>query len=96
MKRYVLFLTLASLAGSPPLLAAAPGAGPAVAAQAAPSENDKIKCRSIAVTGSLVRREKVCKTVGEWRRISLLGNERVRDLVATGATCGGGTCGNGN
>lgn len=55
----------------------------------------KIKCRRIEVTGSMIKKEKVCKTVGEWRRLSDRGNEAVRDLMDTGRTCAGGACGNG-
>jgi hypothetical protein len=55
-----------------------------------------VRCRSIQATGSLVRRERVCRTVAEWRRISQSGNDRARDVVGTGTICSGGQCGNGN
>lgn len=59
---------------------AAPAAAPA--APAAPTNpDDVIRCRSMEVTGSLARRERVCKTVGEWRRLADRGNENARDIV---------------
>lgn len=69
----------------------------APAATAAPSEDDqRIRCRRIEITGSLVRRERVCKTVAEWRRLSERGNDVARDIVGSGNVCAGGSCGNGN
>lgn len=38
-------------------------------------------CRRIEVTGSIARREKVCKTRGEWRRLSIAGNNAARAIV---------------
>jgi hypothetical protein len=58
--------------------------------------DQRVRCRSIQATGSLVRRERVCRTVAEWRRISQSGNDRARDVVGTGTVCSGGQCGNGN
>jgi hypothetical protein len=55
----------------------------------------RVRCRSIQATGSLVRRERVCRTVAEWRRIGQAGNDRARDVVGTGTICSGGQCGNG-
>lgn len=43
--------------------------------------DDKIKCRRVDVTGSLVRSEKVCKTIGEWRRLREGGNDNARDII---------------
>lgn len=51
-------------------------------AEGQPEDPDqRIKCRSMEVTGSLARRERVCKTVGEWRRLTDLGNQNARDIV---------------
>ena len=35
--------------------------------QKAQLDDQKIKCRKLEVTGSLVKREKVCKTIAGWR-----------------------------
>lgn len=64
-------------------------------AQAA-NPDDKIRCRRIAITGSLIKAEKVCKTVSEWRNLSDRGNDRAREYVGTGQVCAGGDCGHGN
>lgn len=48
----------------------------------APADPDQeIRCRRMAVTGSLARRERVCKTVGEWRRLGERGNDNARDII---------------
>lgn len=43
--------------------------------------DQKVKCRRVEVTGSLVRKERVCKTVAEWRAIQESGNQNARDIV---------------
>lgn len=71
-----------------PLLAAAATAtaqempSPALVAEAGAEHPDhKVKCRKIKVTGSLVRTEKICKTVLEWRRLRESGNSAARDIT---------------
>lgn len=54
--------------------------------------NDKVRCRKITVTGSLVKSEKTCKTVGEWRRLADRGNDVARDQWQNGLICSGGEC----
>lgn len=44
-------------------------------------DDQQIKCRKVAVTGSLVKKGKVCKTVAEWDRLRENGNQRARDIV---------------
>lgn len=56
------------------------------------SPDDKVRCRRIAITGSLIKAEKVCKTVGEWRRLADRGNDAVRDIMSTNTLCTGGEC----
>lgn len=60
-------------------------AAPANATPAAPATpanpDDVIRCRSMEVTGSLARRERVCKTVGEWRRLADRGNDTAREII---------------
>lgn len=60
------------------------------------TDDNKIRCRKIEVTGSLVRKTKVCRTVAEWREISDKGNRNVRDIVESGQVCAGGSACNGN
>lgn len=55
-----------------------------------------IKCRKISVTGSLVRKAKICRTVAEWKEIQANGNRTLRSVTDGGTTCAGGFCGNGN
>lgn len=43
--------------------------------------DDEVRCRRIEVTGSIARKEKVCKSIGEWRRLSESGNSVARAVV---------------
>lgn len=47
----------------------------------APNPDDQIRCRRMAVTGSIARFERVCKTVGEWRRLAQNGNDAARATI---------------
>lgn len=38
-------------------------------------------CRKIEITGSLVRKERVCKTKAEWRQIDEWGNRQGRAII---------------
>lgn len=38
-------------------------------------------CRRVEVTGSLARKERVCKTKAEWRAVDEDGNSRARAIV---------------
>jgi hypothetical protein len=62
------------------LQAAAPAPAPAAGSQ------DEMVCRRIEVTGSLARKERVCKTRLEWRRISDSSNSRARAIVEYSAS----------
>lgn len=87
------------IAVAPIAPAAAQDAPTAPVASTATPANDadqQIRCRRIEVTGSLVRRERICKTVAEWRRLSDRGNDVARAQMDNGRVCAGGTCGNGN
>lgn len=48
--------------------------------------DDKIKCRKVEVTGSLVKRGRVCKTVAQWKAIFNNGNENARAMVIDGTS----------
>ncbi|WP_422917708.1 hypothetical protein [Sphingobium cupriresistens] len=39
------------------------------------------RCKRIAVTGSLVRKERICKTNAEWRAMSEQQNRDADDLI---------------
>jgi len=83
------------LSASAPLAAADSETQTASSIAAAVNSDDKMRCRRIAETGSLVKGHKVCKAVGEWRRLSERGNDRAREYLGTGNVCAGGNCGNG-
>lgn len=46
----------------------------------------KIRCRKVEVTGSMVKKGRVCKTVAQWKTIISNGNENARALVIDGTT----------
>jgi hypothetical protein len=81
---------LAVLAG-----ASVPAAATATQSQspssAAPDPDEKIKCRKHLMTGSLVRKVKLCRTVAEWRRFYQESSETARALVGENV-CSGGEC----
>ncbi|WP_324696141.1 hypothetical protein ACLIMP_13675 [Novosphingobium aerophilum] len=89
MFRIVLATAALPLLGCLGVSAAAQAAEPAAATTtpvaAAPNAltdpDDVIKCRMIKVTGSRLAGERVCKPVGEWRRLRERGSEAARDIV---------------
>lgn len=82
-----LFFTAALLAM--PLVPAI-GAEDAAKQKAATSPDQEIKCRKVEVTGSLVKKGRVCKTVAEWRAIAENNNVLARKMVEDGTTRAGG------
>ena len=67
-------------------LAASPAFAEQGTAQPAASDPDQaIKCRRVDVTGSMIKKGKVCRTVAEWRRIVENGNRTARAVVEEGA-----------
>jgi hypothetical protein len=52
---------------------------------AANDPDQAIKCRKVEVTGSLVKKGKVCKTAAEWKRIQDNGNRVARAIWDQGA-----------
>lgn len=64
---------------------------------AAASDPDQaIKCRKVEVTGSLLKKGKVCRTIAEWKKIQANGNRTARAIAESGNVCAGGSCGNGD
>ena len=53
--------------------------------------DQKVKCRKVEVTGSLVRKGKVCRTIAEWKRLQQLGNDAARAMAGE-QVCSGGLC----
>ncbi len=51
--------------------------------------DDVVKCRTLAVTGSMVRKSRVCRTVAQWRRLSDAGNRDAREMLRESNICGG-------
>ena len=96
--RLLALASIAIIASAPVAPIAAQPTAPVADSNAAPADDadQQIRCRRIPITGSLVRRERVCKTVGEWRRLSDRGNDVARAQMDDGRVCAGGACGNGN
>lgn len=59
--------------------AAAPSVQPAQAVPENP--DDKIKCRSMSIIGSLAKKARICRTVREWRIARERGNDAARDIT---------------
>jgi hypothetical protein len=49
-----------------------------------------VRCRTVRVTGSLVKKGKVCKTLAQWRQMTESGNDLARRLVEDGTSRPGG------
>lgn len=90
MKKTAMILAAAASCLWMPLTATGAIAKQAAASDDSQSDDNKIRCRKMAVTGSLVKKTKVCRTVAEWREISAKGNQNVRDIVESGQVCAGG------
>ena len=84
MRYAVLAITAATLFLIAPATAKNEGVAAAQSQNADPDQ--KIKCRRVNVTGSLVKKGRVCKTVAEWRAIMDNGNYNARKLVEDGTT----------
>ena len=82
-------------------LAQAPASAPVTAPASAPTSQDgklakasdkvsdpdqAIRCRTVRVTGSLVKKGKVCKTLAQWRQMTDSGNDLARRLVEDGTS----------
>ena len=52
--------------------------------------DQSIRCRRVDVTGSLVKKGKVCKTIAEWRAIMDNNNYLARKMIEDGTTRPGG------
>lgn len=57
------------------------------------SDPNYIKCRKSEVMGSLVKKQRICRTNAQWKEAAALGNEGTREMVE-GFARSGGTNGN--
>lgn len=96
MKKTAMILVAAASCLSLPLTTVSVNAKQPTNKEDPQSDDNKIRCRKLEVTGSLVKKTKVCRTVAEWRAISTKGNQNVRDIVESGQVCAGGPCAGGN
>lgn len=78
--------------GAPPTTGAADESAATPNAETPDAADQRIRCRRIDMPGSIIRRERVCKTLAEWRRLSERGNDVARAIVESGRTCAGGQC----
>jgi hypothetical protein len=62
------------------ILAALQGASADASAPATDPSQEKV-CKRIDITGSLARKERVCKTRAEWERLAQSGNATARAIV---------------
>jgi hypothetical protein len=77
-------LTAAALVPAAPLLAA-PTAD-AGAEKLDPKDPNYVRCRKIQVTGSLVKKERICKTNAEWARANEDAQKNAEDLIGRNRT----------
>jgi hypothetical protein len=67
------------------------GSTSTAASDATAAKSDQaVRCRTVRVTGSLVKKGKVCKTLAQWRQMTESGNELARRLVEDGTSRPGG------
>ena len=84
MRFIVLAAVVASFVAVEP--AYAKNEGTAVPESQTANPDQKIKCRKVEVTGSMVKKGRVCKTIAEWKNIISNGNENARTLVIDGTS----------
>lgn len=95
--RALALLTVAAIAAVPALAltqAAPDSAASAETTQAKGTEEDpdaRVRCRRVEVTGSLVKRGRVCRTVREWRESSSNGNDNARKMIEDSTSRQGGS-----
>ena len=77
--KLVLLPLLALVLAAPPAVAADVAAAPT--AKLDPKDPDAIRCRRLEVTGSLVKKEKICKTNAEWKEIAEQQRKEGTDLI---------------
>lgn len=86
MKKIIIFAAVATLISFPSVTFAQGSDGSSGDTETSARENDpsqRIRCKRFAVTGSLVKKQRVCRTVAEWQEISENGNRYAKDIVDT-------------
>ena len=91
MRHAIVALTLAVALSTMPAFANEGTSKPAAA-----DPDQVVKCRKVEVTGSLLKKGKVCRTIAEWKQIQSNGNRTARAILESGQVCAGGECGHGN
>lgn len=94
--RILALLTVAAFAAVPALAltqTASDTGAPADTTQAKSAQDDdsRVRCRRVEVTGSLVKRGRVCRTVREWRESSSNGNDNARKMIEDSTSRQGGS-----
>jgi hypothetical protein len=84
--RLSLLLPLAALLAVPTAPLAAASTTEPAAEKLDPKDPDYVRCRKIAVTGSLVKKERICKTNAEWARANEDARNNAEDLVGRNRT----------
>ena len=93
----IIALLVASAVLAPAAMAKETYVDPAPTEKLDPRDPNYMRCRKILETGSLVKKQRICKTNAEWAKTNdemqrnadnLIGRNRVGfDCRATGATC---------
>jgi hypothetical protein len=83
MRKIIVAIAITSSFSLTPANASSETVKPATTAAADPDQ--AIKCRKVEVTGSLLKKGKVCRTIAEWKRIQESGNRTARAVVEEGA-----------
>ncbi len=55
-------------------------------ASSAEEDGSRIKCRRLKITGSLIPKKKVCKTIDQWNEIARYENEEAEAIVGKQVT----------
>lgn len=92
MSRFVASLAVFATLGMTAAALAQTASPPATEQAKSEEEKDgnRIVCRRIEVTGSLVKRGRVCRTQDEWNRIAENGNYNARKMVDDSTSRQGG------
>jgi hypothetical protein len=80
MRHITLAIALTAVLSGSPAVADASKNG-----TAATDPDQAIKCRKVEVTGSMIKKGKVCRTIAEWKKIQENGNRVARAVVEEGA-----------
>ena len=83
MRQFIFAAALVSLTAIVPM--SAHGQNTVAAPKSDLDPDQAIKCRRVDITGSHVKKGKVCKTIAEWKRIIENGNRTARAVVQEGA-----------